>query len=190
MKNIGSIKLETERLFLRKFTMEDAEEMYNNWAKDPEVSKYLPWDYHESVDVTKEILGMWVPLYDEEHTYRWAVGLKATGELIGSIDVVNNHIGDQTCEVGYCYGKNYWGKGYGTEALKRVVEFLLLECDYRLVELKYVSDNPASGKVMAKAGLKYDGNLRDRAINKSNGEVNDLCYYSITKKELLESRNN
>ncbi len=186
MKNIGSVNLETDRLFFRKFVIDDAEAMYNNWASDPEVSKYLPWDYHTSIDVSKEVLGMWIPLYNVDHTYRWAVGLKSTGELIGSIDVVNNHISNQICEVGYCYGRDSWGKGYGTEALRKVVEFLLLECDYRLVELKYISDNPASGKVMAKAGLKYDGKLRDRAINKSNGNVNDLCYYSITKEELLE----
>ncbi len=184
MKNIGSVNLETDRLFLRKFKMEDAEEMFNNWASEPEVSKFLPWDYHENIEVTKEILGMWIPLYNEDHTYRWVVGLKATNELIGSIDVVKNYIGDQVCEVGYCYGTKYWGKGYGSEALRKVVEFLLLEADYRLVEAKYISGNPASGRVMAKAGMKYDGSMRLRAWNKFTKEVNDLCYYSVTKEEL------
>ena len=60
MKPMGTKTLETDRLILRKFTPEDAEDMYENWASDPEVTKYLTWPVHTSVDVTKKLLEIWV----------------------------------------------------------------------------------------------------------------------------------
>ncbi|MGL4107398.1 GNAT family N-acetyltransferase [Clostridium sp. LP20] len=60
MKNLGTNTLETERLILRKFTLEDAQPMYDNWVNDYEVIKYLTWPKHNSVDDTKIVLGDWI----------------------------------------------------------------------------------------------------------------------------------
>ena len=88
MKPMGTKTLETDRLILRKFTPEDAEDMYENWASDPEVTKYLTWPVHTSVDVTKKLLEIWVQRYRDDNSYNWAIEYKETGRVIGNISVV------------------------------------------------------------------------------------------------------
>lgn len=182
MNDLGTITLETERLILRKFKIEDAEAMYNNWATDPECNKYLSWDLHKNIEETKSIIQMWIDQYDKG-SYNWVVELKDTHEIIGNISAVHIHKKDLNCEIGYCYGSKYWGKGYGTEALKRVIEFFLNDCSLHLVEARHISGNPASGRVMEKSGMKKEAMLKDRRINKYTKELNDLIVYSITKKD-------
>lgn len=182
MNKIGMTTLETERLILRKFKLEDAEGMYNNWATDPLCCRYVTWDLHKNIEETKAIISMWIDEYDNG-TYNWIVELKGTNEVIGSITAVHIHKDDFNVEIGYCYGSKYWGKGYATEALKKVIDFFLKECNMHLVEACYISGNPASGRVMEKAGMKKDAVLRDRRINKDTKELNDLIFYSVTKEE-------
>lgn len=174
--------LETERLILRKFTIDDAEQMFNNWATDPNTNRYLSWSLHKDINETKEILNDWINRY-ENGFYNWAVELKNSHEIIGNIceeGVYNKH---KTISIGYCYGSKYWNNGYATEALRRVIEYLLNEKDFYLVSANHRSSNPASGRVMQKAGMKYDGTLRERRID-PDGKRADMIYYSIKKDEL------
>ena len=180
MNDLGTIMLETERLILRRFKLEDANDMYHNWATDPECSKYLDWDLHENIDVTKNIIKMWIDEY-EKGSYNWVVEIKETKEIIGSITAVHFRKKDLNCEIGYCYGSKYWNKGYATEALKRVIEFFLYECNLYLVEALHISGNPASGRVMEKAGMKKEAVLKDRKMNKHTKKLNDLVVYSISR---------
>lgn len=173
--------LETERLILRPFKIEDAADMYNNWASDPLVSRYVTWDTHESVEVTKKVIEMWISEY-EDGKYNWLVELKDNHEPIGNISVVKDK--EFKAEIGYCYGSKYWGNGYATEALRKVIEYLILEKDYYIVEAKHIGGNPASGRVMQKAGMRKDAILRKRMINKVTKERDDLVVYSIIKEEL------
>lgn len=183
MQHKGTVRLETERLILRKFKLDDAKDMYYNWASDPLCNKYLSWELHKDIEETKTIIQKWISEYDFE-TYNWVVELKDTHELIGAICVVHMRDKDLNCEVGYCYGSKFWGKGYATEALRKVVQFLITECGIYLVEARHISDNPASGKVMQKAGMHKDAILASRRINKNNNKLNDLIIYSINKNEL------
>lgn len=130
---------------------------YNNWCSSYNVSKYVTWNVHENVEITKNLFEMWEKEYDDLNTYRWVVELKETKELMGTIDVVKKQLMEYgTCEIGYCYGEKFWGKGYGTEALTRVIEFLFEECDANLVCSEHLDHNPGSGKVMVKSGLIYE----------------------------------
>lgn len=173
--------LETKRLILRPFKTEDAEAMYNNWASDFKVSRYVTWDTHESLEVTKKIIEMWISEY-ANGSFNWLVELKENHEPIGSISVV--HDKETSAEIGYCYGSKYWNNGYATEALRKVIEYLILEKDYYIVEAKHIGGNPASGRVMQKAGMRKDAILRKRMINKVTKERDDLVVYSIIKEEL------
>jgi ribosomal-protein-alanine N-acetyltransferase len=110
------------------------------------------------------------------------VELKDTHDLVGTIDVSPRFITHGSCGIGYCYSDKYWNKGYGTEALKAVIKYLFEECDADVVNAEFMSNNPASGKVMEKAGMKFEGILRSRVIDKNNIR-NDLINYSITKNE-------
>lgn len=182
INDLGTKTLETNRLILRKFIIEDAEGMYNNWATDKECCKYLSWDVHKDINETKQILNKWVEEY-KDNSYHWVVELKETKEIIGSISIVKNHKKDLYCEIGYCYGSKYWNKGYATEALHIVIDYLLNECNYNLIEADHVLENIASGRVMQKAGMKKDAVLRQRSINKNLNKISDLVVYSITKEE-------
>ena len=183
MNKLETKTLETERLILRRFTLEDASDMYKNWASDKETSKFLDWDVHESVDVTKSVIECWIDEY-KSGSLNWVVELKEANEIIGSITVVYFNKKHLNAEIGYCYGSKYWGNGYATEALRRVIDFLLNDCEMHLVEARHISGNPASGRVMQKAGMIKEATLRDRKINKFTKELNDLVIYSITKDEI------
>ena len=184
MKSLGTKKLETKRLILRRFTIDDAEAMYNNCATDPETCKYLSWDVHSSLDVTKEYINNVISKYENKDYYGWVVEIKETHEIIGTISSVITNTKHSTVEIGYSYGSKYWGKGYATEALRRVIEFFINDCETYIVTASHISGNPASGRVMEKAGMTKDAVVRSRRINKFTKERNDAVLYSIIKEEL------
>lgn len=180
MNNLGTVTLETERLILRRISKDDAYDAFNNWTNDPEVTKYVTWEPHGTVEVTKELFEIWENDYKLDHKYRWVVYVKELDTIIGTIDVVHQSIKEKTCEVGYCYGSKYWGYGYATEALKRVLDFLLNDVGFYLVEARHLVNNPASGRVMEKAGMKYETTLRDRFIDKETlGRASVKVYSKI-----------
>ena len=81
-------ELLTERLTLRKLNKGDAGSIFNNWANDPEVTKFMTWNAHKSIEDTKQILDIWLKEYKEPKTIRYGIVLKENNELIGAIDVV------------------------------------------------------------------------------------------------------
>lgn len=189
MNLIGTKVLETNRLILRRVSVADAMEAYNSWCSNPSVSRYLPWNTHLNVGVTEELYAFWEKEYEKSDVFRWIVELKETKELIGTIDVVSLDVKSAVAEVGYCYGEKFWGKGYGTEALKAVLKFLFMEVDCYLVFAKHYSKNIGSGMVMKKAGMHYETTLRDRVVD-DDGFRNNIDIYSITKDEYLKENNN
>ena len=88
MEHLGTKKLETERLILRQFTVDDAEKIFNNWANDDDVTKYLTWPSHKNVNETIKIREKWINEYEKKDFYQWAIILKEINEPIGSIGVV------------------------------------------------------------------------------------------------------
>ena len=88
MKNSGTVRMETKRLVLRPFVIEDAGAMFRNWANDPQVTKYLTWEPHKDVEETKQILEGWIKSYESKDFYTWAIARKEDeGNVIGSISV-------------------------------------------------------------------------------------------------------
>ena len=119
------LTLETKRLLLRPFEAADAEEMYTCWASDPQVTEYLTWNTHANADVTREVLRGWEAEYEKPERLNFAIVLKRTGALIGGIDVCGYLGGVQgTPVIGYVLGREYWNRGYMTEACRRVLEHL------------------------------------------------------------------
>lgn len=183
MKDLGTTTLETKRLILRKVTVGDAEVAFKNWTNDSKTTRYVTWKPHGTVENTKKLFEMWEDDYNNPNTYRWVVEVKELGEVIGTIDVVKKRLDDKTAEIGYCYGSKFWGNGYGTEALTKVIDYLLNDVGFELIEARHLVDNPASGRVMEKSGMKYEATLRSRMIDPYTGERVDLKVYSIMKGE-------
>ncbi|NLL91643.1 MAG: GNAT family N-acetyltransferase [Ruminococcaceae bacterium] len=181
MKGIGTKEIETERLIMRRMSIDDAEMIYKNWTSDPLTARYVTWDKHENLVTTKEYVAFKAVNYDDNFFFDWVVELKETGELIGEIDAVGGSIKDKTVEVGYCYGSRFWNKGYASEALTAFIKYMFEEVGAEKVFAKHISTNPASGRVMQKAGMSYDATLKGYVIDKNTGRREDLFCYSIDK---------
>ena len=144
--------IETERLLLRKIKETDAEPMFRNWANDPEVTKYLTWNPHENIEVTKKIIDSWLEEENNPKTFRFMITLKDSGEPIGSIDVVRYIDGNP--EIGYCLSKKYWNRGLMTEACKAFIEYFF-NIGFKKVFINAVKENIGSNRVIEKCGFKF-----------------------------------
>lgn len=157
MNHCGTQKLETERLILRRYENSDASAMYKNWASDDEVTKFLMWKTHDSVEISESIISDWLQQYAEEKYYHWAIVLKENGdEPIGDIAVVHMNEDVAMMHIGYCIGKSWWHQGITSEALKAVMDFLFDIVGANRIESRHDPRNPNSGKVMQKCGMKYE----------------------------------
>lgn len=179
MKHIGTKNIETERLILRRFTLDDADAMYRNWASDDEVTKYLTWPAHSSVDITKMVLADWVESYKNDDNYNWAITLKGDDEPIGSIGVVSKDDETEMVHMGYCIGREYWHRGITSEALKALIDFFFDEVGVKRVESRHDPRNPNSGKVMKKCGMIYEGTKKNS--DRNNQGICDASYYAIIR---------
>lgn len=179
MNHIGTKTIFTKRLILRRYAIADAEQMFRNWANDPEVTKYLTWPPHGSVEVTRGILESWVADYEKTDFYQWAIELE--GQAIGSISVVELKERAGVAEIGYCLGKAWWHQGIMSEALHGVMKFLFEEIGVNCITAKHDVLNPHSGDVMKKCGMTWEGTLRRQGWNRQG--VCDLACYSILKGE-------
>lgn len=181
MKHLGTKEMETPRLLLRRFTMDDAQAMYANWASDEEVTKYLTWPAHSSLEVSKMVLEDWTDSYGKEDFYQWAIVLKELEQPIGSISVVSQDDRVQKAHIGYCIGRCWWHMGIMTEALKAVMDYLFAEVGLRRVESRHDPRNPHSGAVMRKCGMQYEGTLRQSDWN--NQGICDASWYALLASE-------
>ena len=182
MRHCGTQKIETERLILRQFTVDDAQAMYENWASDPEVTKYLTWPMHTSVGVSKAVLEDWAESYGQDNYYQWAIVLKEHGsDPIGSISAVHMNDDADVVHIGYCIGQKWWHQGITSEALKAVMDFFFDEVGANRVEARHDPRNPHSGMVMQKCGMKYEGTLR--SSDRNNQGICDASYYALLRSE-------
>lgn len=188
MKHLGTKQLETQRLILRRFVKTDAEPMYRNWASDPEVTKYLTWPTHESIEVSQWVVDDWISHYSEDAYYQWAIVPKDVGEPIGSIAVVSHDDRMAKVEIGYCIGKNWWHRGYMTEALNAVIGFFFDKVGVYRVQACHDPNNPHSGAVMQKCGMTYEGTQRKAGWN--NTGICDVCWLGILADEWEERKQN
>lgn len=178
MNNKGTVILETERLILRRFTLEDAEEIFKNWGSDDEVTKYVRWSTHKTIEDTKEYLESVMEKY-RNNEFEWALSLKDTGELIGAMTAFVSE--DDRYELGYNTARKHWRKGYTTEALRAVMNYLINEVGIRRFRCSHAKLNPASGAVMQKVGFKY---VKDEFVEKfDKSEKFDTKVYYLDIKE-------
>lgn len=176
----GTQTLATARLTLRRFTVEDADEMYKNWANDARVTRFLTWQPHTSPEQTKQLLTLWVSEYEKPDKYSWVIEFEH--RAIGNISVVLCEEQSEVAHLGYCIGFDTWGKGIMTEAVRAVIDYLFGEVGFHRITICHALKNPASGKVAQKCGLTLEGTRRD-AFKNFEGEFLDICDYGILRPE-------
>ena len=182
MEHKGTKRLQTERLILRPFEAADGPAMYRNWCADPDVTRYLTWPCHGSEEVSCFLADLWAKEAEKPDTYQWAIVPKALGQPIGSLAVVSHYDPIAQCELGYCIGKAWWGQGLMTEEVKGAIRYLILEVGMNRVEARHDTHNPASGRVMQKAGMAFEGVQRQAGRN--NTGVCDIAVYAILAQDV------
>lgn len=176
----GTVTLHTPRLTLRRFTPQDAQQMYDNWASDERVTRYLTWPPHDSPESTRALLEIWCAQYDKPEYYQWVI--EADGQAVGSISVVEHNARSGWAELGYCLGHAFWGKGLMTEAVRAVCAYLFEEVGFHRLHIEHAVKNPASGAVARKCGFTLEGTRRECFLSLS-GEYLDISGYGMLRSE-------
>lgn len=182
MNHIGTNSIETIRLILRRFQIEDTYDMYKNWASDIETLKYLPWGPHSDINVTRRRIISWISNYNKTNVYNWAIYLKSIQEVIGSISVEISNEKEESCEIGYCIGRAFWGREIVPEALRAVMHYLFNEVGYKKIIARHDVLNRASGRVMQKAGMDFDKIIYNVG-RRRDGSIYDVAVYVKYNKD-------
>ena len=186
MLHQGTVFLETPRLILRPFTMEDLEPVHRNWETDEKVTEFLRWSNAHSIDDTEAVLRSWVDSYPDKSFYQWAIVPKELNEPIGTISAVGMNERISMVHIGYCIGSRWWHMGYTSEAFSAIISFFFEEVKVNRIESQHDPNNPNSGKVMLKCGLTYEGTLRQ--ADWSNKGIVDACMYSFLASDYFQRR--
>jgi len=144
--------LETERLYLREMTIEDAENAYL-LNIDPEVLQFTGDEPFESIEKAKQFLES----YDHYKKYgfgRWAVILKSNHEFIGFCGLKYTKEEDEF-DIGFRLVKKHWNKGFATEAAKACIDLGLSKFNMKEIVGRVMKDNLASIRVLEKLGLSF-----------------------------------
>lgn len=172
--------LETDRLLLREFLLSDAEDV-QRLAGHHEVAINTLAMPHPYLDGMAEA---WISSHEAEYlagtSVIWAICHKDSGQLIGAIGLTIQRK-YRLAELGYWIGRSFWGKGFCTEAVEMVLNYALQSVGLHKVTASHFAGNPASGRVMQKAGMKYEATLKAHLWH--YGEYKDLVYYGAFSRE-------
>ncbi len=174
--------IETSRLRLRPYTLDDAAAV-QRFVSDREVAATtlsIPHPYPENgaIEWLRSITGKW----GDGSGAVFAITLKATDEIVGTIDLRINR-DHQHAELGYLIARTHWGRGYVTEASVALLKFGFEKLELRRIFAHHMTVNPASGAVMRKIGMRYEGTMRGHILKWS--EVRDVAFYGISREDWL-----
>ena len=172
--------LETERLVLRKLHRKDVGDIYD-YASEPEVARYMPWEYHRSLDDAAMFLRSQLDAYRRGQPASWGLVLKAEDRLVGAAGFGVWSLSNSKAEFGYVLGKRYWNQGLMTEAAEEIVRFGFEEMLLNRLQARAITDNIASWRVMEKIGMTYEGTERKSRFEK--GRFVDFRLYAILRDE-------
>jgi ribosomal-protein-alanine N-acetyltransferase len=172
--------LVTDRLILRKMTPNDAEAVFA-YASDPEVTRYVVWETHRSIEDSKALLDLVTSKYESGGEPEWGIVYKGDHRFVGTCGIVSWEPYHARAELGYAISRDYWGRGFVAEAVRAMISFGFKEMNLNRIEARCIAGNTASARVMEKAGMLYEGTLRQRELIK--GEHRDMKVYSILRDE-------
>ena len=179
-------ELVTPRLRLRKLTMNDVPLYYERIGSNSDVTRYMLFSPHRDISESVASIEKALRRYESGKCYRFCIALKETDELIGIIEPLRFDEESSTCSFAYMLSRDFWGKGYGTEALYAVLDFLFEKMDMERVEADHMWSNPASGAVMRKAGMTFRG--IEPGKYEKDGILHDAHLYAITRQQWKKER--
>lgn len=173
-------EIETTRLHLRKPVMDDAGVIFESWAQDPEVTRYLLWRRHQNIDETNAFLKRCLSVWENSSAFPYLIVLKQTRLPISSIEL---RIHGNRAEVGYALARRHWGNGYMTEAVQAIVDWSLKQKEIFRIQATCDLENRASARVLEKAEMQREAVLRRWAILPSlSEEPRDFYLYARVRQ--------
>lgn len=173
--------IETARLILRKPVAADTPHLYEAYARDPEVTRYLTWRPHRGVADGEEHAAQQLAAWESGKYFSWVISVKEGGELAGMISMRPE---GWRVELGYVLGRRWWGRGLMTETVRAVIDYTLSEPEVFRVWAVCDVENAASARVLEKAGMRREGILRRWAMHPNMGaEPRDCFCYAKVKGE-------
>lgn len=179
LNHIGTQPITTDRLALRRFTVDDSKEAFEKWTSTDDSEFWEP--PHNNIEETEKMIKEYVDNYDNDDWYMWAVIYE--NELFGLVcgNEINEDI--KSICIGYCLTKFCWNKGIATEARKALINYFF-NIGFNRVFSYHNPLNPSSGRVMAKCGMTFEGKIRGGSM--FAGEICDCLQYSILKSDIVK----
>lgn len=175
-------ELTTPRLLLRTMSVDDAADLFE-YASDPEVSRYLTWEPHRSIEESHHFLQGVVEAYAAGDPRSWAIMHAGDGKMIGTAGVLFWDQAARRSEIGYAMSWAYWGLGLMSEVVREVLRFGFEEMDLNRIEARCDARNSASAGVLRKWGFQHEGTLREQFVQ--HGELWDMLLFAILRREWL-----
>jgi len=164
----GTVELKTKRLTLRRHRIEDAEVLYSSFGCDPKMYEYSGWNPYQTLEMAKDSINRFMASYKDPDFYGWAIEFES--RLVGTIGAYDYDPSLNQLEIGLSIERPSWGKGFATEALSCVLDYLTVNEKISVVTAWCASDNVGSMKALQKAGMKQTG------IEKGSLEISGKSY--------------
>ena len=171
----GSTELWTERMILRRYRPEDADDLYQYLGTDPAMDVYSGWNPYATMEMARETVCGFIDGYEDDHTYSWIMDIDDV--IVGTIGAYDYK--DGQIEIGFSVVKGWQGRGLATEALKKVLEYLTENEGISCVTAWCAAENIGSRKVLEKAEMQFLGteknalSVGDRVYDKLMYEFRD-----------------
>ena len=176
--------IETERLLLRPVTLDDAEAMFQ-YASGRENTRYT-FPTNQSLEETKNNIAQF---YLANPLGRWGIELKSNGQFIGTIDLHKIDPILKKAAIGYIINQKYWNQGLTTEANRAVIELAFEKVGMNKLTALHDKDNPASGKVMEKSGMRYSHDEEYAALDlHEEDRIITRVHYVLTKEDYFANK--
>ena len=173
-------RVETERLVLRVPRLDDVSAVFARWAQDREVTRYLTWRPHQTIEQTQGFIQGCLLAWEHQARFPFMITLKTSKEVVGLIDprIEGSKVG-----IGYVAARAYWGKGYVPEATRAMIEWAFQQPSIYRVYATTDVDNIASQHVLEKVGMQCEGILRKYIVHPNISDVpRDSYMYAIIKQ--------
>ncbi len=172
--------LETDRLILRKILPRDLDDMYE-YSRDPETSKYLLWEPHSSKSFTVAHIRYLQAQYQKAAFFDWAVIEKESGKMIGTCGFTEIYEKELRAEIGYVLSPLFHKKGFGSEAVRKVLHYGFFTLGLEKVSARFMGDNLASKKLLEGFGFFDDTKGKETIYKRGKKQI--IYTYSLLKND-------
>lgn len=169
---------DTERIAAKPAGLADAEVVFDEYARDPEVSRYMTWTPHRSIDETREFLDRCERAWADGTAFPWTLWHRENHQFLGLLEV---RVGAGKADLGYALVRRYWRQGLMSEAVSAVVQWALDQPTIHRVWAVCDRENVASARLLERVGMEREGILRRWLVHPNLGEVprDCLCYAAV-----------